>query len=335
MAKPKDFLGDPSIYHRLSFVRGGAIVAAIQGETMLTRRQFSVAMVGGAIAGVAAQAYGAGASKGGGRSGGALVDSIEQQLAQIEAGTGGRLGVAIHDTQTGQRAGLRQEERFPMCSTFKFLLVSAMLVRKDGGHEKLERHIVFSKADLVPNSPVTEQHASGDGMSIAGLCEAALTRSDNTAANLLLSTIGGPTALTAFARSVGDRITRLDRIEPTLNEAIPGDLRDTTTPAAMLANMRRILLGERLSVLSRAQLVAWLVANKTGDTRIRAKLPRDWRVGDKTGTGECATANDIAILWPPGRAPILVTVYLTGASEGSERANAAIADVGALVAATA
>ncbi|HZZ13665.1 MAG TPA: class A beta-lactamase [Paraburkholderia sp.] len=307
---------------------------------MVTRRKFMGAMMGGAIAGLAL-----GEARAFGQTVHGAVDApadnpanaagIEQQLAQIEARSGGRLGVAILDTASGFRASLRADERFPMCSTFKLLLASAVLTRKDHGEEDLERRIVFSAADLVPNSPATRQHTreltGGAGMSVAHLCKAAITLSDNTAANLLLTSIGGPAAVTAFARSLGDSVTRLDRNEPTLNEAIPGDVRDTTTPSAMLGNLRELLLGERLTAASRAQLAAWLVANETGGERIRAKLPKDWRVGDKTGTGERGTANDVAIIWPPGRAPVLVCVYLTGTGGDAARANKAIADVGGLL----
>jgi beta-lactamase class A len=311
---------------------------------MITRRKFAGAMLGVSIAGVAVGSGGAfgkvvkaGAAKQGGGAAN-KADAIRQRLAQIEVESGGRLGVSILDTTSGLHAGLRTDERFPMCSTFKLLAAGLVLTRVDHGQEDLERRVVFSKSDLVPYSPATSQHTrerTGEaGMSVADLCKAALTLSDNTAANLLLASFGGPAALTAFARSIGDGITRLDRNEPTLNEATPGDPRDTTTPNAMLGNLRELLLGERLSSLSRAQLLAWLAANQTGGERIRAKLPKDWGVGDKTGTGDHGTANDIAILWPPGRGPILVTVYLTETSGDAARCNAAIASVGALVVAS-
>lgn len=311
---------------------------------MISRRKFVGAALGGAIVEIAlgnGEVFGKvveaaeNANPNAGGADPAKAAQVEQRLAQIEARSGGRLGVALLDTGTGFHAGLRTGERFPMCSTFKLLAAGAVLTRTDRGQEDLERRIVFSNADLVPNSPATRQHTrelTGDaGMSVAQLCKAALTLSDNTAANLLLESLGGPPAITAFARSLGDGITRLDRNEPTLNEAIPGDPRDTTTPLAMLADLRELMLGERLSAASRAQLATWLVANETGGERIRAKLPKDWRVGDKTGTGERGTANDVAIVWPPGRSPILVAVYPTGTSGDAARANAAIADVGALV----
>jgi beta-lactamase class A len=299
---------------------------------MVTRRRFTMVVLGGAIAGVASQAFGAETSAPA-REGAARSGALEKQLAAIEAQVGGRLGVAMLDTAGGEVRGSRLHERFPMCSTFKLLLTSAVLTRKDRGEEDLNRRIVFSQAQVVSYSPVSGPHAGGDGMTVAELCEAALTRSDNTAANLLLESIGGPPAVTAFARSIGDPVTRLDRNETTLNEALEGDPRDTTTPAAMLANMRELLLGERLSSASREQLITWLVANKTGDARLRAGLPKAWRVGDKTGTGDHGTANDIAIVWPTGRAPLLITTYLTGATHASAaQRDAAIAKVGALAA---
>ncbi|MFM0056345.1 class A beta-lactamase [Paraburkholderia phytofirmans] len=314
---------------------------------MITRRKFAGAMLGVSIAGVAVGSAGAfgrvsgKAVKTGAAAQGrelAKADAIRRRLAEIEAASGGRLGVSIVDTTSGLHAGLRTDERFPMCSTFKLLVAGAVLARTDRGEEDLQRRVVFSQSDVVSNSPATSKHTreltGKAGMSIAELCKAAITLSDNTAANLLLATFGGPAGLTAFARSLGDGVTRLDRIEPTLNEGTPGDLRDTTTPNAMLGNLRELLLGERLSSSSRAQLLAWLAANETGGARIRAKLPKDWGVGDKTGTGDHGTANDVAILWPPGRGPVLVTVYLTETDGDAARSNAAIADVGALVVAS-
>lgn len=263
-------------------------------------------------------------------------DTFKDVLARIERDSGGRLGVAVLDTgsspSSGLSAGHRADERFPMCSTFKFLACSAVLKRVDGGRETLSRHIRIEASDIVPDSTFIKTPVGGNGMTLAGICEAAMIHSDNTAANLILKSLGGPPAVTAFARSIGDPVTRLDRTEPTLNEAIPGDPRDTTTPAAMVKNMRALLLGDVLSATSKAQLTAWLVGNKTSDTRLRAGFP-GWRVGDKTGTGDRGTANDIAIAWPPARKPILVTVYLTGASTSADRRSAAIAAVGLAVAA--
>ena len=232
-------------------------------------------------------------------------------IAAIEAKSGGRLGVAVRDTATGATFARRGDERFPMCSTFKFLLAAAVLAEVDAGRLRLDSTLPITKADLIAYSPMTESLV-GTVASIAALCEAAVTLSDNTAANVLLKTLGGPAQLTAFLRRSGDSVTRLDRNEPTLNEGKPGDPRDTTTPLAMLGDLDRMVLGSVLTPASRQQLAQWLVANRTGDTRLRAGLPKDWRVGDKTGTGPRGSGiNDIAVIWPPGRAPLLVTSYLT------------------------
>jgi beta-lactamase class A len=257
---------------------------------------------------------------------------LSRQFADIERASGGRLGVGVLDSATGRRAGHREDERFPLCSTFKFLAAAFVLARADQRKEQLERRIVYGRRDLVTHSPVTEKHADGTGMTVAQLCEATLTLSDNTAANLLLDSFGGPKGLTAFMRSIGDTKTRLDRFETALNEARPGDLRDTTTPAAMSRSMQKILLGSILTQPSRAQLLQWLDGNKTGDERIRAGLPADWKVGDRTGSGQNGTTNDIAILRPPGRAPILLSVYLTETAAAPAARNATLASVAKAVA---
>ena len=228
----------------------------------------------------------------------------------LERHFGGRLGVAFLDTGSGRRMGYRADEAFPMCSTFKFLVGALVLSRVDRGEESQSRRIAYSQRDLLSYAPTTSKHLA-DGMTVGDLCEAAITLSDNTAANLLLASFGGPAALTQFMRSTGDVVTRLDRNEPSLNEAAPGDPRDTTTPDAMLAALQKFVLGDALSTSSRATLTQWLIGCRTGDTRLRAGVPADWRVGDKTGTGDHNTANDIGIFWPPGRAPLIVTAFYT------------------------
>jgi beta-lactamase class A len=253
---------------------------------------------------------------------------FEKQLADLEEASGGRLGVALLDTASGVQAGHRTDERFPMCSTFKLLAVAAVLATVDQRKEQLERVVRFTQKDIVAYSPATETRVGDAGMSIKELCAAAMTLSDNTAANVLLATIGGPTGLTAFARTLGDDTTRLDRIEPDLNEALPGDPRDTSTPAAMLSDLRALALGNALSPSSRAQLTGWLIQNKTGDKRLRAGLPTGWKLGDKTGSGARGTTNDLAIVWPPKHAPVLVAVYLTGATVNDDQRNLTIAAVG-------
>lgn len=259
-----------------------------------------------------------------------LIDEIKR----LESESGGRLGVCVLETATNTRYVHRGDERFPMCSTFKVLAAAATLARVDAGKEQLTRRITFDASALVVNSPVTEKRVGGDGMTLAEICDAAMTRSDNTAANFLLAGIGGPPGLTAFARGLGDQVTRLDRDEPSLNQALPGDPRDTTTPNAMASNLQALILGtSALSAASREQLTAWLIANKTGDTRLRAGFARDWRVGDKTGAGERGTTNDIAIVWPPNNAPIVIAVYLTGATVSTAQQNAIVASVARAVSA--
>jgi beta-lactamase class A len=253
---------------------------------------------------------------------------LPEEFRRIEQDSGGRLGVAVLDTGSGTGAEHRADERFPMCSTFKLLAAAAILVRVDAGREKLDRTITFGRGDIVPNSPVTSARIPEGRMSLAELCEAAMTVSDNTAANLLLADIGGPAGLTAYARSIGDKITRLDRIEPELNEALPDDPRDTTSPAAMLADMKSLVLGDVLSQTSKKRLTDWLFGNKTGGARMRARLDKNWRVGDKTGSGERGTTNDVGLIWPPNRDPVIASIYLTGSSRGGDERNAVIAAVG-------
>ncbi|OCK59387.1 class A beta-lactamase [Bradyrhizobium sp. LMTR 3] len=261
-----------------------------------------------------------------------LIDEIRR----LERGSGGRLGVCVLDTATDTRHAHRGDERFPMCSTFKMLAASAILARVDAGKEQLTRRVTFDASALIVYSPVTEKRVGGDGMTLAEICEAAVTLSDNTAGNLLLAGIGGPPGLTAFVRSLGDQVTRLDRDEPSLNEALPDDIRDTTTPNAMASNLQALILGTKaLSAASREQLTAWLVANKTGDARLRAGFAKDWRVGDKTGTGARGTNNDVAVIWPPGKAPIVITAYLTGATVSAAQQNATLASVARAVSAMA
>ena len=291
---------------------------------MTTRRQF-------AIGGTICLSHAVAGWRDGTRAA-TWTDTLVWDLVKLERESGGRLGIAALDTQTSARVGQRADERFPMCSTFKLLAAAAVLARVDAGQEQLDRRISFQASDVVVNSPITKDRVGGSGMSLEELCEAAMIVSDNTAGNLLLSVLGGPAGLTAYARSLGDTVTRLDRIEPDLNEAMPGDQRDTTSPTAMLSNLQTLVLGDVLSSRSRDRLTAWLIGNKTGDTRLRAGLPKEWRVGDKTGAGEHGTTNDVAIVWPPGRTPIIISTYLTGTAATAAQRNATLAAVGRLVA---
>ncbi|MEN3350135.1 MAG: beta-lactamase class [Bradyrhizobium sp.] len=291
---------------------------------MLTRRTFATRTLSLAIA-FALPRQGAAAERD------AVTQRLQQEFSRLEHGTGGRLGIAALDTESGLHAGLRGDERFPMCSTFKALASAAVLRRVERGESSLEQRVQFEAKDILANSPVTKEHVAS-GMTLAEICEAAITRSDNTAGNLILREIGGPEGLTSFFRSIGDNVSRLDRWELALNEAVPGDPRDTTSPTAMLKNLQRVVLGDALSAGSRKTLTDWMVANRTGDARLRAGVPKDWRVGDKTGTGDRGTYNVIGVLWPVGRKPIVVTVYLTGATAPAEECNAAIASVARAVA---
>jgi beta-lactamase class A len=258
---------------------------------------------------------------------GAVPFDVHARLAEIEAAAQGRLGVAILDTGTGTLYGRRENERFPLCSTFKLLAAAMVLDRVDSGEEKLDRRIAFGADDVVVHSPATKERAGTDGMTIAELCDAAITLSDNTAGNLLLASFGGPQALTQYLRSLGDKATRLDRIEPDLNEATPGDPRDGTTPRAMAYTLQRILLGNVLSKASEALLIGWLTANKTGGARLKAGLPTGWRIGDKTGTCGHDATNDVAIIWPPDRPPIIVAAFLADTKAPLDEREAALAEV--------
>lgn len=259
-------------------------------------------------------------------------EATQFRLQDLEHRTGGRLGVSILDRGRGRSVAHRGDERFPMCSTFKLLLAAQVLARADRGEDRMDRRLVFGAEALVPWSPVTEKHQGKPGLSLAGLCEATVTISDNAAANLLLAELGGPAGFTAFVRTLGDEVTRLDRIEPALNESAPGDPRDTTTPDAMLGSMQAVLLGDALSEGSRRQLEDWLVAASTGHRRLRAGLRNGWRVGDKTGTSGTGIANDVAIAWVPGRGPLLVTAYLDAPALDAAGRDAALAEVGGIAA---
>lgn len=256
----------------------------------------------------------------------------DQRLSALERRHGGRLGVSILDTASGRRIGYRGGERFLMCSTFKLLAVAAVLARVDAGRERLDRRVVFDRRVLLAYAPVTSRRVGEPGMSVSELCEAAITVSDNTAANLLLASMGGPAAVTAFVRGLGDQVTRLDRTESDLNVGSPGDLRDTTTPDAMLATMQVLLLGDALSAPSRDRLIGWLRACSTGTDQLRAGLAAGWTAGDKSGSGRRGETNDVAIIWPPRRKPLLVTAYYAGSTAPVADRHAVLAEVGRIAA---
>ncbi len=256
--------------------------------------------------------------------------AARDQLKQLEADFGGRLGVFALDPASGEQLGHRADERFPLCSTFKMMLAAAVLQRSVREPRLLQQRLAYAKRDLVSYSPITEQHV-GTGMRVADLCEATVQVSDNTAANVLMKRLGGPAAVTAFARSIGDETFRLDRWETELNTALPGDLRDTTTPEAMGRSLHKLALGDALPALQRDQLQTWLRGATTGAERIRAGVPADWQVGDKTGTGDHGTANDIAVIWPPHRAPLVLAVYTTQPAQGAKPRNEVLASAARIV----
>jgi beta-lactamase class A len=299
-----------------SAFRPTSIVMSSSVQDMLSRRNFLASSV------LALPCYL--------RAGPRRFGKLAAAFAQIEQTNGGRVGVAVLDTATGERSYYRADERFPMCSTFKFLLVSAVLQRVDGHLETLDRTISIPPKPLIFNSPLTEPNA-GATMTIAALCHAALTRSDNTAANLLLQIIGGPAGITNFSRSLGDTVTRLDRWELSLNESLADDLRDTTSPRAMAGDLKSVLLGNVLLRSSRDQLTLWMAANVTGLERLRSKLPAGWRAADKTGANGEHTSNDIAIFWPGGRPPIIVTAYITQCTGPEGKRATMLAEIGELV----
>jgi beta-lactamase class A len=259
---------------------------------------------------------------------------IEARLRDLETLSGGRLGVAVLDTANGRLAGNRINERFAMCSTCKTVIVAFVLARVDRGEEQLDRRIAFTEHDLVTPFKATKPHVGPAGMTIAELCEAAITVSDSTAANLLFASFGGPAVLTAYVRSQGDSVTRFDYTELKLNIVRPGEIHDTTSPGAMVGMLRRLLLGDALSNTSRDLLTRWMVGAKDAATRrLRVGLPAGWRIANKPGTWEKISTNDIGVIWPPGRNPMVVAAYL-GEARGSVASQEAIlANVARIVAA--
>jgi beta-lactamase class A len=259
-----------------------------------------------------------------------------QAFAALETQHGGRLGIAALDTGSRRRLAYRADERFPLCSTHKFQTVAAILSRVDHGQMSLDRKLPYSRDDLLAYAPVAKEHVEDGFLTVEAACAAAIQWSDNTADNLLLGLLGGPAGWTRYARSLGDQVSRLDRLEPALNSGIPDDPRDTSSPAAMVGALDTVLLGTALSAASRARLETWMLAGKVSDTLLRAAVPAGWRVGDKSGSGERGSRNDIGILRPPRTnpftdAPILVAVYYTGSSEPLASRESVVAEAGRII----
>lgn len=253
-----------------------------------------------------------------------------RDFAALEAESGGRLGVCLWHPASGARYGHRMDERFPMCSTFKFLLSAAVLHRADHGQLSLDQRVPVRASDILDHSPGTERHVGKD-MTVRDLCRTTMVTSDNAAANLLLPLVGEPAGLTAFLRAQGDAITVTARYEPEANRFAIGDPRDTTSPAAMAGNLQRFVLGDVLSVASRQQLADWLIDNETGDKRLRAGLPQGWRVGDKTGSNGKDATNDVAVLWPEaGGTPWLLASFLQGSTLDDDGRSGILRRVGEL-----
>jgi beta-lactamase class A len=261
----------------------------------------------------------------------AFAEEAPPALAAYERETGGRIGLYAENLATGAKITSRADERFVMCSTFKASLAAFALARVDRGEDRLDAMVGYDSQDLLDYAPVAKQNLSHGAMSVADMCKAAVELSDNTCANLLLARGGGPQALTAFWRASGDTVTRLDHNEPELNRSPPGNPNDTTTPAAMAGNVRRFLLGEILSPASREHLKDWMVNCKTGDNRLRAGLPKNWKIGDKTGNNGKDAAGDIAIAWPASGGPVVIAAYTQGGSTSQDQLTSVFTEIGRMV----
>ncbi|HUQ11017.1 MAG TPA: class A beta-lactamase [Steroidobacteraceae bacterium] len=260
--------------------------------------------------------------------------NAQRTLKDLHKRIGGRLGVHVLDSQSGKRIAYDDDSRYAMASTFKLPLAAALLWQVDHGAFPLTRTLPIGKNQLQPTSPAVEAKLATGAteMTIAELCAAVLVHSDNAAANILLAGIGGPEGFTRFMRSIGDKETRLDRMETDLNSNVVGDTRDTTTPRAMVDSLLKIFTQDVLSLTSRAMLIDWMAAARTGLDRVRAGLPRGWPSGDKTGTGANGAVNDLCLVYPPGRRPIFIAVYLSESTLDVKSLAAAHAEIGALVA---
>ncbi|HDS1650480.1 TPA: L2 family class A beta-lactamase [Stenotrophomonas maltophilia] len=295
---------------------------------MLPRRRFLQFSTSAVVSSLALPLIARAAGRGVGTSAAAGAIAAATDFAVLEKACAGRLGVTVLDTASGRRIGHRQDERFPLCSTFKTVLAATVLDQSRRVPGLLDRRVPVREADLLSHAPVARRHAGKD-LTVRDLCRATIITSDNTAANLLFDVVGGPPAVTAFLRAQGDSVTRSDRLEPELNSFAEGDPRDTTTPAAMAATLQRLVLGDALAPGARQQLADWLIDNETGDACLRAGLGARWRVGDKTGSNGEDARNDTAVLWPMGGgAPWVITAYLQAADISNDQRASVLAQVG-------
>ncbi|MEU0673798.1 class A beta-lactamase [Streptomyces sp. NPDC006172] len=258
-------------------------------------------------------------------------DGVTDGLRALEEQYGARLGIYAHNVRTGATVRYRADTLFPTCSLFKTLAAAAVLRDLDRDGEVLSRLIRYTADDLVENSDVTREHLAM-GMTIAELCEAAICQSDNTAGNLLLRELGGPTAITGFARSLGDPVTRLDRWETALNSGEPWRITDTTSPRAIGRTYARLVLGDALSRPDRALLTGWLLHNQTSSTRLRAGLPSSWAVADKTGGGSYGTNNNVGVAWTQDGTPLVLSLMSRKFDQAAASENKLIADTARLLA---
>ncbi|WP_445407997.1 Exo family class A beta-lactamase [Streptomyces albidoflavus] len=302
-----------------------------------SRRTLLTATAGAALAAATLVPGTAHASSGGRGRGHGSASAAERRLAGLERASGARLGVYAYDTGSGRTVAYRADELFPMCSVFKTLSSAAVLRDLDRDGEFLSRRIFYTQDDVeqADGAPETGKPENlANGMTVEELCKVSITASDNCAANLTLRELGGPAAVTRFARSLGDRVTRLDRWEPELNSAEPGRVTDTTSPRAITRTYGRLVLGDALNPRDRRLLTSWLLANTTSGDRFRAGLPDDWTLGDKTGAGRYGTNNDAGVTWPPGRPPIVLTVLTAKTEQDAVRDDALVADAARVLAET-
>lgn len=254
--------------------------------------------------------------------------TVRQTIEEAERTTNARIGIAMLDAEEGRRWSYRGDEHFALTSTFKAFACAALLAKAEGGQIALGEVKRFTRSDLVTYSSVTQAHADGPGLSLDELCAATLRTSDNTAGNLVLDAIGGPGGFTPFMQRLGDESTRLDRRETSLIEAFPGDVRDTTTPIAAAASLQRLVAGDVLAANSRGKLTNWMAANEVAGPLLRSVLPGGWRIADRSGAGGYCARAIIATLWPPGRGPVVVAIYVAETSASMDERNKAIAMVG-------